>query len=203
MPIGSGVHHDVNTARDSGDYKFWTDISTCEQWECAQLRHRFPSRVGVQGRHARYTAVHGNQQVEGFGLANLSDHQSSRSHSQRLFDQSSQRDFTATFETRLTCLHGNPVRVLERELEDLLTTDDTFVARDAPQQAIQQGCLTRLSAPRNQHIETTHYSRIEELRRLNGEGAPINEIADMSRAHNKSPNIDRPVSPRNLWNHHM
>ena len=174
-----------------------------EQRKSAELGHGLAGGVGVQGGHARLPAVQRDEQVESLLLAHLADDETVRAHAQRLLDQPTQPHLAGALERGLARLHGHPVGVRQPQLEDLLRSDDAFARRHRVQQAGEQGRFARACAARDDHVQPGDHGRLEEARRLGGEGAQPHEVVEAARRSDELADVDAPVPPHDVGDHHV
>src|SRR5829696_2468239 len=115
------------------------------QREAAHGDHRFkpgqalPRRVRVQRAHGAVVArVHGLEQVEGFGAANLADDDAFGPHAQAVAHEVAHRDLALPFEVRRPGLEPHDMRLLELQLGRVLAGDDALVELDVVREAVQE-----------------------------------------------------------------
>ena len=75
----------------------------------------------MEGAHGWKARVHGDEQVERLGLANLPDEEAVGAHAQSLLDQAPQADLSDALEVGRPGLHGHAVREAREVCERLLT----------------------------------------------------------------------------------
>jgi hypothetical protein len=70
-------------------------------------------------------------------------------------------------------------------------------------EAVQQGCLTCLRAARDDHVQPTGDRGFEKPGGLGGDRAKGDEFVERMRCQNELTNVDGPVPPGDVGNHHM
>ena len=116
----------------------------------------------MDGAHGRQARVHGDEEVQGLGLADLSDEEAVGAHAQGLLDQAPQADLSDALKVGRPGLHGHAVPVAQGELEDLLAGDDPLRARDRSGQRPDHGGLAGLGGARDQDVEAGLHGGVQE-----------------------------------------
>ena len=147
----------------------------------------------MHGAHGRQTGVHGDEQVEGLGLAHLADHKTVRSHAQRLLDQTAQTDLADPLEVGGPGLHGDAVAVAQGELEDLLAGDDALTGGNRPGQCTDHGGLPGLGGARDENVEPRLDRGVEEGGGARGQGAQAHEVRRPGCPRGVLADVDGPV----------
>ena len=148
----------------------------------------------MERAHGRQPGIHGDEQIQGLGLADLSDEQAVRTHAQRLLDQTAQADLAHALQVRGPGLHGDAVPVAHGELEDLLARDHALAGGNGPGQRADHGGLAGLGGARDDDVEAGLDGGVEEGGRTGGQGAQANEIRRARGPRGVLADIDSPVA---------
>ena len=136
----------------------------------AHRDHRFDARerlaraVGVQRAHRAVVAgVHGLQQIECFGPADLADDDSFRPHAQTVAHQVAHGDLAFAFEIGRTRLQAHRVRLLKLQLGGILAGDDALAIIDVAREAVEQRRLARAGAAGDEGIDPAAADDLADL----------------------------------------
>ena len=203
LRLGGQVDHQVHAPRHGRHDEARVDVRPGQQRKRAELGDGLARTVGMQRRHRRHPAVHRHEEVEGLRLAHLADHQPRRAHAQRLAHQPPQRHLARPLEARIAGLEGDPVRVIEPDLEHLLAADDALGRGHAAQQRVEEGGLARLRSAGHHDVQPGDHGGLEEVGCLRRQHAEPDEVADRARPHDEPPHVDGPVLARDVGDGHV
>ena len=147
----------------------------------------------MDGAHGRQARVHGDEEVQGLGLADLSDEEAVGAHAQGLLDQAPQADLTDPLEVGRPGLHGHAVPVAQGELEDLFAGDDPLRARDRSGQCPDHRGLAGLGGARDQDVEAGLHRGVQEGGDLAGQRSHTHEVGGAGGTRGVLADVDRPV----------
>ena len=113
------------------------------------------SRNGRRGSDSSH--IQRDEQVEALLLADLTDDDARRPHTQRLLHQATQLDLAGALEIRLAALQRDDVRQRDPELEDLFRRDHAFASRDCRAETVGNVVLPAWVLP-GQHTDAVGQS---------------------------------------------
>lgn len=153
----------------------------------------------MDGAHGRQARVHGDEKVQGLGLADLSDEEAVGAHAQGLLDQAPQADLSDALKVGRPGLHGHAVTVAQGQLEDLLAGDDPLRARDRSGQRPDHGGLAGLGGARDQDVEAGLHGGVQKGGDLAAQRAHAHQVGGAGGTGGVLADVDRPVLGGNGW----
>ena len=98
------------------------------------------------------TRIHGLEEVECFGSADLADDDALRTHAKAVLHEIAHGDLARAFEVRRTCLKTDHVRLLQLQFSRIFTCNHTLIGVDEAGHAIEKRRLARTGTSGNKNI---------------------------------------------------
>ena len=194
------VTHEVDRRGQRGRNECGRHVFTGEQRQDRELVERLPRRVGMHGCHTRHTRVEGNEEVEGFGAANLTDDQVLGAHTQRFAHEVTQANLSRSLCPGRARLHRNMIPIRQAQLEDLLAGDNPTRTRQLTREGTQQRRLTGLGTAGHEHGEATADGSRQEVTHRRGDHLHRDQVLQCARPLDVLTNVDTPRRARHRWN---
>ncbi len=122
--------------------------------------------------------VHGLQQVERFGSANLADDDAFRAHTKAVADQFAHRDLALALDIGRPGFEPHHVRLLQLKFGGVFAGDDTLVVVDVVRETIEQRGLAGAGAARDQHIGAAPSDDLEDRAAFRRNGAELHQLIE-------------------------
>jgi len=163
-------------------------IQARHQAECLQSSRHVLRRIRMNCPASAFvTCVHRREEVDHFRPPDLADHQSVRTHSQRLPHQIPQGDCPGTFHVRQPRLQSHDMGVVRPELCGVLYQQDAVISWHQPKEAGQDCGLSTTRSSGNQEGQPSSHDGLQPLRSQFVKGTRTHQIVELERPPTRHP----------------
>jgi hypothetical protein len=151
------------------------------------------------GDRAVVAGVHRLEHVERRAVADLTDDDPVRTHTEGVLHQIADRDLAAAFDVGGTGLEAQHVLLMQLELGGILDGDDALVHRDVSRQDVQRRRLPGAGTARDDDVPASSDAGVQQVTDLGRERPEGQQVAVGERVRGELPDRQHRPVDRDRW----